>query len=194
VGSPEDYIVTYKLKCNEWQPTCTFNSSWILLRIAAGDSNGPLICSKSVWCCLVVYRDTSWWTIADTSCLIDITRSFFNRKDVWWLLSQLIAGIVHESHANSEVLIYGLHYYSQSSDGQNTDFAVFNLIKPTNLDIKVAACLLVVHILQHPTSRPNKKVSTIHDGQCSEKEPSAASGGQIQQIDEVIHMTTSSSE
>jgi len=40
VGSAEDYIVSYKSKWNEWQPTCTFHSSWILLCIAAGDSNG----------------------------------------------------------------------------------------------------------------------------------------------------------
>jgi len=30
---------------------------------------------------------------------------------------------------------------------------VFELLKPTNLDIKDAACLHVVHSLQHPTSR-----------------------------------------
>ena len=65
VGSPEDYIVSYKSKCNEWQPTCTFNSSWIRLHIAAlrraaGDSTSPAICSMSVRWCLFVYRDTLW--------------------------------------------------------------------------------------------------------------------------------------
>jgi len=30
-------------------------------------------------------------------------------------------------------------------------------MKHTNLDIKDAACLYVVHILQHPTSRPSTK-------------------------------------
>jgi len=59
VGSPEDYIVSYKLKWNEWQPTCIFNSSWILVHIAplrrdAGDSKGPAMCSMSVRCCLFV--------------------------------------------------------------------------------------------------------------------------------------------
>ena len=33
-------------------------------------------------------------------------------------------------------------------------FCLFKIIKPTNRDIKDAACLHVVHILQHPTSRP----------------------------------------
>jgi len=72
VGSPEDYIVSYKSKWNEWQPTCTFNSSWIRLRIAAlciaaGDSNGSAICSKSVRCWLFACRDILWWKTADIS-------------------------------------------------------------------------------------------------------------------------------
>jgi hypothetical protein len=32
--------------------------------------------------------------------------------------------------------------------------------KHTNLDIKDAACLHIVHILQHPTSRPTKSTQT----------------------------------
>jgi len=35
----------------------------------------------------------------------------------------------------------------------NADFALFELIKRTNLDIKHSACLHVVHIWQHPTLR-----------------------------------------
>jgi len=51
VGSPEDYIASYKSKWNEWQPSYTFNSSWIrlriaALRIAAGHSNDHAISSK----------------------------------------------------------------------------------------------------------------------------------------------------
>jgi len=111
VGSPEHSIVSYKSKWNEWQPTCTINSSWILLRIgaqriAAGDSNSHAICSKLVRCWLFVHRDTSWWTTADISYLRDITRTFFDGKDVWWFLSQDIARILHESHANYQVIMY----------------------------------------------------------------------------------------
>jgi len=36
VGSLEDYIVCFKSKCKEWQPTCTFYSRRILQSIAAG--------------------------------------------------------------------------------------------------------------------------------------------------------------
>jgi len=43
---------------------------------------------------------------------------------------------------------------SRSSTGQNSDFALFELIKRTNLDVKDSACLLVVNILQQTTSRP----------------------------------------
>jgi len=162
VGSPEDYIVSYKSKWNEWQPTCIFNSSWIrlciaALRIAARDSNGPPISSKSVPCCLFVCSDILWWTTADISFLIDIKWTFFNGNEVWWSLSQDIAGILRESHAKHQVLMHGSHDYSQWSDGQHTDLSLFQLMKPTNHEIQDTACLHVVHILQHPTSRPTTR-------------------------------------
>jgi len=130
VGSPEDYIVRNKSRWNEWQPTCTFNSSWIrlciaALRIAAGDSTRPSICSKLVRCCLFVCRDILWRTTADISNLNDINRTLFDEKDVWWCLSQDIAGILHESQFMCQVLMYGLHDYSQWSDSQNADLALF---------------------------------------------------------------------
>jgi hypothetical protein len=43
------------------------------------------------------------------------------------------------------------------NDGQTTDFALFELIKRTNLDIKGSACLHVVHIFQQPTSCPTTR-------------------------------------
>jgi len=130
VATPEDYVVSYKSKWNEWQPTCTINASWIRLRIAAsriaaGDSNGPAICSKSVRCCVFVCRDVLWWTTAVISCLIYIKMTCFDGKDVWWSLSQDIAGILPKSQANQQVLLYDQHDCSQSSDGQNADFALF---------------------------------------------------------------------
>ena len=62
--------------------------------------------SQSVLLCLLVYRDTSRWTKADIAWLIDIKRWFFEGKDVWRCLSQDIAGILHESHANYQLIIY----------------------------------------------------------------------------------------
>jgi len=53
--------------------------------------------------------------------------------------------------------MYGKHDYSQWSDSQNADSALFKLIKPTNVDIKDAACLYMVYIWQHPTSRPTTR-------------------------------------
>jgi hypothetical protein len=38
-----------------------------------------------------------------------------------------------------------------------TDFAVFKLIKRTNLDLEEAACLHVVHFLQHPALQPTSR-------------------------------------
>jgi len=49
----------------------------------------------------------------------------FDGKDVWWSLSQDIAGILPKSQANQQVLLYDQHDCSQSSDGQNADFALF---------------------------------------------------------------------
>jgi len=34
-------------------------------------------------------------------------RIFFDGKDVWWCLSQDITGILHESHTNQQVFMYG---------------------------------------------------------------------------------------
>jgi hypothetical protein len=62
--------------------------------------------SKLVQCCLFVYSDTLRWTTGDISCLIDINRTFFKRKDVCWCLSQDIAVILQEPHANYQVIIY----------------------------------------------------------------------------------------
>jgi hypothetical protein len=45
-------------------------------------------------------------------------------------------------------------------DGQKSGFALCKMSKRTNLDIKDAACLHIVHILQHPTSRPTKSTQT----------------------------------
>jgi hypothetical protein len=150
--------------------------------------------NKSVCCCLCVYRDTSWWTTADISCLIDIERTVCDGKDVWWFLSQDIPGILHESHANYAVTMYYKQDYSEWSDGQNADFALFVLIKPTNLDIQDAACLHVVHCLQHPTSCPTTRSITRYNDQCSKDKPFPASGKQIWQLDESFYTLMSSGE
>jgi len=68
VESPEEYIGSYRSDRNEWLPTCTVHSRCILVR---GDSNGPVIYSKSVKWCLFVnlqgYIDvnTSWYLVFD---------------------------------------------------------------------------------------------------------------------------------
>jgi hypothetical protein len=45
-------------------------------------------------------------------------------------------------------------------DGQTSGFALCKMKQRTNLVIKDAACLHIVHILQHPTSRPTKSTQT----------------------------------
>jgi len=107
--------------------------------------------------CSFVWRDRLEWMTADISCMIHIKRKFFEGKVVWWCLSQHIAGISHERQATYEDIMYDERYYSDWNDGQNADFALFELIKRTNLDIKDSACLHVVRKLQHPTSRPTTR-------------------------------------
>jgi hypothetical protein len=54
VGSAEDFILCSKYKWNEWEPTCMFNSKWILLHIAARDCNDHAISvSRSDVGCLI---------------------------------------------------------------------------------------------------------------------------------------------
>jgi hypothetical protein len=103
-----------------------------------------------VYCCF--FRDSLKWATADISCLIDIERKFLDRKNIWWCLSQQIAGILHDIQTKYLVMTYGYWYYSKWNDSQNTDFTLFLLINGMNLDIKDSACLYVIHRLQHPTS------------------------------------------
>jgi hypothetical protein len=98
----------------------------------------------------------SWYFMFDR-----FKRSFLDGNDIWWYMFQAIAGILHVSHANYQVRMYYYHHNSQWSDSQNAGFALFQLIKPTNLDIQDTACLPVVHIFQHPTSRSTTR-STYH--------------------------------
>jgi hypothetical protein len=54
-------------------------------------------------------------------------------------------------------MLYGEHHYSCFINSQESDFALFEMSKCTNLDIKDAAYLYIVHNLQHPSSRPTTK-------------------------------------
>jgi len=119
------------------------------------------VVSRSNDVLLFVCRDTSRWMMADFSCLIDIQRDFFDGDVVWWCLSQHIAVILHETHANYQVIMYDYCYYSNWRDGQNADFTLFELIKCTNLDLKDSACLHVLHMVQHPTSGPTTRSTHV---------------------------------
>jgi len=54
-------------------------------------------------------------------------------------------------------MLYSKPNNSRFIDSQKGGFALFSMSKRFNLDIKDAACLHIVHILQHPTSRPITK-------------------------------------
>jgi hypothetical protein len=111
--------------------------------------------------CLFVFRDTLMWATAAMACLIDTKRKYFNGTDVWWCLSQHIAGILEETHAGYHVTTYSYPDYSEWNDCQNADVTLFKLIKRTNVHIKDSACLHVVYSWEHPTSRPTTRA--IHD-------------------------------
>jgi len=54
-------------------------------------------------------------------------------------------------------MLYGYRHYSWFIDSQESDFALFEMSKRTNLDIKDAAYVHIVDNLQHPTYRPTTK-------------------------------------
>jgi steroid 5-alpha reductase family enzyme len=103
---------------------------------------------------MVVQRVILWWMIAEISCFIPIHRTFFNRKGIWWCLSEDTPWIIHEIHTNHQLMIYGWHYFSQFIHSQSSDYAWLKLIQHIYLDIKHSACLHVVYIMQYATFRP----------------------------------------
>jgi len=58
------------------------------------------------------------------------------------------------------------------------DFALFKMIKCTNFNIKDAACLHIVHILQHPSSHPTTKSTQTTIINALKKNSSRLPGGQ----------------
>ena len=88
-----------------------------------------------------------------------------------------IPGILNETDAKYHVMMYGYPFYSQCIDSQNADFALFKSIMRTNLDIKEAAYLYVVHILQHPTSCPSTKSTQNTMVNVPKKNPSPLPAG-----------------
>jgi hypothetical protein len=67
-------------------------------------------------------------------------------------------------------------------DSQKVDFAVFKMRKHTNLDIKDAASIHIVHNLQHPTSHPtanSTQTTTIKAPKKNISAPVAAQYGKL---------------
>jgi len=86
---------------------CTQDKAYCVQLQAAQDFKGPAICRKSVRCSLFVFRDIIRWTTAEISSFMNLDRTFFDRKDVWWCQSQAIPGILDETHNNHQVMLYG---------------------------------------------------------------------------------------
>jgi len=81
-------------------------SRWEWLQVA-GVSHHPAICNMSVRCCLFVNRDQSRLMTAEITWFSDIDRILFKGKEVCWCLSQIIPGILHETDAENQVMLYG---------------------------------------------------------------------------------------
>jgi len=131
-------------------------SCWVWLQVA-GVSHRPTMCNESVRCFWFVDRVNMLCTTATIAWLSDINRTIFEGNDVCWCLSRIIPRILYETDPNNQVMLYGWSNYSQFIESQKRDFALFKMSKRTNLDIKDAACLHIVYILQHSTSRPTTK-------------------------------------
>jgi len=98
---------------------------YIMLKIA-GVSKGPANCTQSVEWCFLVYQDLEMWPTAEISCGYIIKKTFFDRQDFWWYLPQPIAGMLHTTDSSNQVMLYGEHYPTQGSDGQNANLCCSN--------------------------------------------------------------------
>jgi len=80
---------------------------------------------------------------------------------VCWCLSQIIPRILHENDTNNQGMLNGWCHYAWFIDSQEGYFGLFKMNKRTNLDIEDAACLHIVHNMQHATSHPTTKLTQI---------------------------------
>lgn len=72
-----------------------------------GLSNHPMRCNKSVRCGLILNNNTMLCTTAKIAWLPCMSRTLFNGKNIGWYLSQIIPGIVYETAANNQAMLYG---------------------------------------------------------------------------------------
>jgi len=142
---------------------------------------------------MFVPQDKLQCTIYEMSLMLHINLTFCRAQDVWWFLSEEIPRIMHETDAKNQVIVYGYTNYSQSIDSQSTELSLFKFIKLNYLDIQDAACLLMVHILQHSTSL-QISVDTKYDGHRTQESRIPTPRRKIWQFDLALHPTMLSSE
>jgi hypothetical protein len=79
-------------------------------------------------------------------------------------------------------------------DSQESNFALFEMSKRTNLDIKDTAYLHIIHNLPHPTSRPTTKSTKTTMVNAPKKNISPLSALSYGNFGKSVNPTTSSSE
>jgi len=143
-------------------PHSTQGISCCLLRQVASDSNSPAICSMSVrWCLFVCFEGfievhDSWYLMVDR-----YKKETLRRKSHLVMFVSTHSRNLTWNRGKLSCQNIRLASLLQLKRRSNTDFALFELIKRTNLDKMDSACLPVVHILQHPTS--HRTTRSTHD-------------------------------
>jgi hypothetical protein len=100
-------------------------------------------------------------------------------------------GVLNALSANDHIILYGQRNHFQFIGSQKADFPWFKMITRSNLYIRDAACLQIVHILQQPTScpKPKSKPTTMVNTLKKNYLPPPAG-----EMEKAVHTTLSSSE
>jgi hypothetical protein len=169
-------------------------SCCILLQVA-GYRNGPPICSKLFrwyWCdCLPGYIELndSWYLMLNR-----------NKKEILqWKGRLMIFVSTHCQYLtwntyqlSSHNIQLALLFWQKCQSTHR--FYYVQVVEMYNLDIKDSACLHVVHSLQHPISHPTTRTTQDKMGNAPKNKHFSTCGGPLQQLNNEVHMSTSSSE
>ena len=182
VGCPEEYIIRFKSKCNEWQPTCTFNWSGIWQRMAGlhiaawglRRSCDLQWVSRMWFVCLQghIVMNNSWFDIVDMC-----------KKDIFQRKGHLV--MFRSRHRRDPTWI------TRWRSSRNVQFAwqfpmkcwskhwswfvlIDQTYQPWHTRRSFPPC---GPNLATSNISPNNKVNTSFNGQCSKKEPFTTSGG-----------------
>jgi len=154
----------------------TQNESCCISRQVEGVSNGPSMCRKSVWCCLVIYRDKSRWKTCRTHIIAGNKKYILRRKghrvlfvsrhpwDLIWNIRQKAGHVVQLAWLLQMKWLSKRRYCFVQVDQAYQPWHQRHSLPPCGPYLATSNILRI------------NKVNTKYNGLCSEKEPCATSG------------------